>query len=385
MRKRLLVCCLIMLMGAAYFFNRGNTAYTSTIEEAASKAQITYDEIYETVEVKDRTLIIYGEDQAEMLSAGLLQKNSDGYQWVMGAGSGQANRVSEPVTVSFANLPMENVDPEDYVSIALGSVNADDIAELKVQWDEQEAKTATIIETNHGRRWYVIAEHPINSDPYLTGIDHAGDTVYSNQASESTDSFSSISYVNQEHKLRITGEMKSGMISDFMIRFGGKEAGPFTWSQSQLREPLVYLEDISGDGEPELILVTIYDHGTGIILSDAHVMSKDLAEAVVEPAQDIIQEKVKFSGRNVYLENKLLYSAAEHGDLKPLLEDYQEYKVVNGKLIGCVRIGDGKAEQYAGYLEIEYAFSGGKYAAKEIRHVGDSELSHGSPLAMNKI
>lgn len=385
MRKRLLVCCLIMLMGAAYFFNRGNTAYTSTIEEAASKARITYDEIYETVEVKDRTLIIYGEDQDEMLSAGLLQKDSDGYQWVMGSGSGQANRVSEPVTVSFANLPLENGDAKEYVSVALGSVNADDIAELSVQWEGQKPVTATIIETKHGQRWYVIAEHPINRDPYLTGMNDAGDTVYSNQASESIDRFSSVTYVNQEHKLQITGEMKSGMISDFMIRIGGKEAGPFAWNHSQLRDPNVYLEDISGDGEPELVLVTIYDHGTGIILSDAHVMEKDLAEAVVEPARDIIQKKMKFSGRNVYLGNKLLYSAAEHGDLKPLLEDYQEYKVVNGKLIGCVRIGDGKAEQYAGYLEVEYSFSGGKYVAKEIRHVGDVQHSYGIPLKMNKI
>ncbi|MHA2855502.1 hypothetical protein ACXZ7E_16015 [Paenibacillus lautus] len=152
-----------------------------------------------------------------------------------------------------------------------------------------------------------------------------------------------------------------------------------------MRDPIIYFEDINQDNQNEIVFINILDHGTGIILSEAHVISINSVKAIVEPIQDIIKENVTFSGRKVYLGDSLIYESSKYGDLKAYYDDWINYKVVDGKLIGGVRIGDGRTEQYAGYLEVEYAFCEGKYIAQEIRHIDDDKMqTEGTPLQFTK-
>lgn len=194
-----------------------------------------------------------------------------------------------------------------------------------------------------------------------------------------------IEFINEDHDIHITGKLSEhgDKISDFIIRSNEGEVGPFRWNQSSLRDPIIYYEDINQDNQNEIVFINIFDHGTGIILSEAHVIAINSTEVIVEPIQEIIKENIRFSGKQVYLEDRLIYETSKYGDLKAYYDDWINYKVVNGKLIGDLRIGDGRTEQYAGYLEVEYAFYEGKYVVKEIRHIEDDEMqTEGLPLPL---
>lgn len=194
-----------------------------------------------------------------------------------------------------------------------------------------------------------------------------------------------IEFINEENNIHVYGKLSEhgDKISGFVINFNRGEVGPFQWDQSPLREPRIYFEDINQDDQKEIVFINIYDHGTGSILSEAHVITSNLTESSVVPIQDIIKEKVRFAGRKVYIGDNLIYKSLMYGDLKAHFDDWLNYKIVNGKLIGSVRIGDGRAEQYAGYLEVEYAFYGGKYNVKEIRHVGKDKMqTEDTPLPL---
>lgn len=194
-----------------------------------------------------------------------------------------------------------------------------------------------------------------------------------------------IEYINDEHNIHVYGKLSEhgDRISEFVIRYNKGEVGPFQWDQSSLREPVIYLEDINQDNQDEIVFINILDHGTGIIVSEAHVITNNLIEVDVIPIQNIIKEKVQFSGRKVFLENSLIYESSKYGDLTAYYDDWIHYKVVDGKLIGGVRIGDGRTEQYAGYLVVEYAFREGKYNVNEISHIDDAKmLTEGKPLQL---
>ncbi|MCR2805190.1 hypothetical protein [Paenibacillus soyae] len=207
-------------------------------------------------------------------------------------------------------------------------------------------------------------------------------------AVEDSEAGARIEYINEPFDIRVSGRLseQGDRISEFTIERNGRKAGPYAWEQSSLREPVIYDADIDQDGLGETVVVTIHDHGTGIVLSEAHVLDNQLEELKVRPVQEIINESVIFSGKKVYVGEKVLYEASQYGDLKPYYEDWIHYKVADGKLIGSVRIGDGRAEQYAGYLEVEYEEADGQYIAGRIRHVSDGDMdTEGTPLSVDVV
>lgn len=162
----------------AYFYKNN---YTSTIEKAAYKANIQYNEIYQTTKIKNRILILYGTDEDEVFSVGLLKKNWLGYKWIMGSGSGQDSSINIPVSIAIANLPFESHGVVDsFVSIAFGTVYLNGIEKLDVLYNDQNIKSATIIDTKLGRRWFSISDSPINGDPQIIGINKEGKEIYRN-------------------------------------------------------------------------------------------------------------------------------------------------------------------------------------------------------------
>jgi len=156
--------------------------YTSSIEEAAQKANIKFDEIYVKTETKERILIVYGDTEEEVFSIGLLKKNWLGYQWIMGSGIGDnTNAIMPAVTIAITNLPLENNgEINDLVSVVYGSILSDQINQLSVRFNEMEIKTTEIIETSLGRKWYAISDSPINKDPQIIGLNKEGKEIYRN-------------------------------------------------------------------------------------------------------------------------------------------------------------------------------------------------------------
>lgn len=212
----------------------------------------------------------------------------------------------------------------------------------------------------------------------------SGETLESEPVAEES---KTIEFINDDHDVHVYGRLSAhgDKISDFVIKHNKKEVGPFQWNQSSLRDPIIYYEDINHDNQNDIVFINILDHGTGIILSEAHVISMNSTDTIVVPVQDIIKEKVRFSGRKVFLGDRLIYESTIYGDLKAYYDDWINYKVVDGKLIGGVRIGDGRTEQYAGYLEVEYAYREGKYIAQQIRHIDDGKMqTEGTPLQFTK-
>ena len=201
-----------------------------------------------------------------------------------------------------------------------------------------------------------------------------------------TEESKTIEFINDDHDIYVYGRLseRGDKISNFVIRYNKGEVGQFQWIQSSLRDPIIYIEDINQDNQNEIVFINILDHGTGIILSEAHVISINSVEAIVEPIQDIIKENVTFSGRKVYLGDSLIYESSKYGDLKAYYDDWINYEVVDGKLIG-VRIGDGRTEQYAGYLEVEYAFREGNILHKKLDTLMTTRCkTEGTPLQFTK-
>lgn len=180
MKKVIFLCfCFIALILCFFYFYTTN--YTSTIEEAANKANIEYDEIYQTINIKNRILILYGLDEDEVFSVGLLKRNWLGYKWIMGSGSAQVNNFDVPVSIAMANLPSENRgDVEIFISVASGTIYQNEIEKLNVIYKDQNLKSAVIIETKLGRRWFSISDNPINGDPQIVGLNKDGEEIFKN-------------------------------------------------------------------------------------------------------------------------------------------------------------------------------------------------------------
>jgi hypothetical protein len=171
-------CFIALLLCFVYFYK---TNYTSTIEEAANKANIQYDEIYQAMNIKNRVLVFYGLDEEEVFSVGVLKKDWLGYKWIMGSGSAQVNNFDAPVSLAMANLPSENRDDVDiFISVAFGTIYQNEIEKLNVIYEEKHLKPAVIIETKLGRKWFSLSDNPISGDPQIIGLNKDGAEIFKN-------------------------------------------------------------------------------------------------------------------------------------------------------------------------------------------------------------
>ncbi|WP_391209618.1 hypothetical protein [Psychrobacillus sp. L4] len=164
MKKRLSVISFIFIICIVYY-----QMNYKTLEEAIKESNVPMDEIFYTTEMKGNTIIIYGDDNN--LSAGLIEKSFFGYRWSGGAGGEEFNRNDSILTKSFTNLlPRRSSSIDDYVTIAMGVINDDEIEKLLVQYKNVESTEATILDTKRGRIWFSFSQTPINYDPEVIRI-----------------------------------------------------------------------------------------------------------------------------------------------------------------------------------------------------------------------
>lgn len=175
-----MIVSLIVVVLLISFINYKNK-YNLTIDESIKNAYINYDEIFYKTNIKNRILVVYGLHDEDVLSVGLLKKNWLGYQWITGSGSSQNDEGNLDATLAISNLSMGNHrHREDYVSVAFGSINSNDIDKLDVEFENNKRNAATILDTSMGRIWFAISDKPIGGDPQIIAINNNGDEIYRN-------------------------------------------------------------------------------------------------------------------------------------------------------------------------------------------------------------
>jgi hypothetical protein len=185
LRKPFMVFILVFAVLASvvvYLKSEFINNYSSSIEEAAKRANIKLDVIYDEKITENRVLLIYGDNENKVFSVGLLKKNWFGYQWIMGSGFAETTKAKlPPVTIGFANLPTDNHGASNnFVSVAFGSIISNQITQLTVLFNDSDSKPAKVVETSMGRKWYVLSDKPIDKDPQIIGINNENKKIYTN-------------------------------------------------------------------------------------------------------------------------------------------------------------------------------------------------------------
>lgn len=106
------------------------------------------------------------------------------------------------------------------------------------------------------------------------------DTVSSSETESQTVSETDTPIVFEENAyLRIVGDPVKGLYSDFVLSYNGAEK-EFSGSMAENnRDPQCIVNDVNGDGSPEIIVILNTGYGPGINQEELHVFnSKDLSE-----------------------------------------------------------------------------------------------------------
>lgn len=91
------------------------------------------------------------------------------------------------------------------------------------------------------------------------------------------------------------GPAKQGMFQRVMLQSGQRSAQyAWTGSAQPTAEPQLYLEDVTGDGQPEIIAILTQISGTGVEVQQIHVVDPHtMMEYPVERAQEAIEQRVQ--------------------------------------------------------------------------------------------
>lgn len=159
----------------------------------------------------------------------------------------------------------------------------------------------------------------------------------------------------------------------------------FDWENTtnETFAPELYLQDISGDGRKELVVILTTGSGTGVHVSDIHVIDPDsFKETNVTDSLDIIENHV--SSSIIHKNGNVIITITVNGQTFTLTlqEDYAgwwaedaavfkniiRYSVEGAKLKATVpaEIAFGV---FAGEVIITYAFDGSQYVMKTIEYV----------------
>lgn len=110
----------------------------------------------------------------------------------------------------------------------------------------------------------------------------------------------SVAPLVQEGKISLyASEEKNGVYHNITIDKGqGEQAQHYDWEtvSNPGYEPMIHEQDLNGDGQAEMIVITTKGYGTGVYISEAHVIEpKDQTEITVEDALAYTKAHVSFS------------------------------------------------------------------------------------------
>ena len=157
---------------------------------------------------------------------------------------------------------------------------------------------------------------------------------------------------------------------EFLLKYNGKEQG-FTGVHSRAFDPpTVYVEDLTGDGIPEITVIMPYGQGMGPGCNlDVHVFdSADLSQYSFTPIADIIAQNTEFSsddgkyyvefkGESYVFDSANIFGMTAGAEI--CTENFNKFDVSDGKLV-CVTSCDVNAYGFA-TIRTEYRFDGEKF------------------------
>lgn len=91
------------------------------------------------------------------------------------------------------------------------------------------------------------------------------------------------------------GPAKQGVFQNVTLQSGQRSAMyAWTGSAQPTAEPQLYLEDVTGDGQPEIIVILTQVSGTGVEVQQIHVVDPHtMLESPVQMAQEAIAQRVQ--------------------------------------------------------------------------------------------
>lgn len=224
-----------------------------------------------------------------------------------------------------------------------------------------------------------ITDEPIVESPVTTPLptNEVNEPIVDNSITDDN-----IIWMNKELGFALEGKIaEDGLINVTTIKWKNSEANFINWRNSAIREPSVFVHDLNQDQSDELIVVNILDHGSGFIVTEPHVLNSETSEEIlIESLVDIITEHVTFEFENsknsiVLSEDQVIFADETEGrQIEAKFDDWINYTVSNGKLIGSVQVGDGTASGIRGYLNVIYKYEDGRFIKDLIEFNEDSPV-----------
>ena len=157
-------------------------------------------------------------------------------------------------------------------------------------------------------------------------------------------------------------EAKDGLFTEMTIKTARKEKKfPWTNVNNESFYPTMTMSDVNNDSINEIVVLLTKDHGSGIHIEEAHVLTKDLKELPIEDPLQAVQSRVKSeiikSGGKVTVRAEVdheriekVYNKTDAGDWNEEVGygSIVEYSVANNTL---------SAEIAGGVSQAEFAFT----------------------------
>lgn|GEM_PF-1533427 len=100
------------------------------------------------------------------------------------------------------------------------------------------------------------------------------------------------------------------LFDSLTVAIDGRER-TFSWKSSTLYDPELWQADVDGDDEKEVVLALTTGSGTGMHLSELHVLNRDFTEVQADDPADVLQKQNKTS-RSVK-DGKVVYTVTLGG------------------------------------------------------------------------
>lgn len=175
MKKKMVVGGFIIVILLVIIFKRENI---NTIEKAMAKANMDYEQILHQVDT-DKGVVVFYEpvNDPNCCSIGLIEKKSNNYKWVFGSGNIIFD-YDRDMRYMYCNIGRVGGDIEKSFPVEYGVVMNSNIEQVKVALRDEEARDATIVETNLGRIWYLFLDKQICYTPKILGLDSDGEIIF---------------------------------------------------------------------------------------------------------------------------------------------------------------------------------------------------------------
>jgi hypothetical protein len=221
---------------------------------------------------------------------------------------------------------------------------------------------------------YVDIHAIINELKLDVDSDHKNNSIYISNISEPQ---SEIVATYKKAKATLYATKREGNLEKFRLEIDRETRWFPYWRNSDTPAfgPRFFHEDINQDGKKELVIILTTGHGTGVLITEAHVLQKTQTNIGEIYMEKLIDNPLAIINKNVKTK-KLLNDQVEIGIgkkktidniYKYLGGEHIEFSVYNNELVAF--ISGHVSPPPEGAILITYQFKDNMYQAKKIEYV----------------